>query len=242
MGHPLVNAIFNGTSLFALLCLRMPGLLKSLIFMVMLAAMVAFGGRSALTVTLAGLVILGMIECWKYFMSRGMSVLRLASLFLALLLIPAVCGGLLYGVMHSGIGERLMAYDSLEDDSASVRLASISVVNFMTTDDIIFGMDGDQIAAIGQHAGIGAPTSDIENPWILMFMFLGALIFPIWLCGLFCCMWRLMSGAPPALKIGLIAYFCMSSTSNSFGRKDPVYMLLPGIIVCIKRLKEQKKI
>jgi hypothetical protein len=129
-----------------------------------------------------------------------------------------------------------MAYRSLTDDSAGVRLMAFDVFGQMTPADMIFGLDGDRIAAIGSHTGLANPMSDIENPWVLMFMFLGMIMFSVWLCGLAACIWRLMAGASPALKIAVVEYFVIASASNSFGRKDPVYFILAGIVVCVKRL------
>jgi hypothetical protein len=135
------------------------------------------------------------------------------------------------------MGERLMNYSSLNDDSASVRLLSFRVFGYMSPDDLLFGVDGDRITAIGLHTGVANPMSDIENPWVLMFMFLGAIMFALWLCGWAATVWRLMAGADVALKLAVIEYFLISSTSNSFGRKDPVYAILAGIVVCVKRLE-----
>jgi hypothetical protein len=128
-----------------------------------------------------------------------------------------------------------MAYSSLNDESAEVRLWSLRVFNYMSPADILFGVDGDQIETITSYAGVSAPSTDIENPWILMLLFLGAILFPIWLMALIACVWRLMSGASPAIKIAIIVYFLIASMSNSFGRKDPMYAILAGIVVCVKR-------
>jgi len=238
LGHPLTNAAFTTVSIFVLLSLRISNLLKGSLFLVMLLSLVAFGGRSALGFSIMGLIILGAIEIRRYFMTHTLNVLRLLVILLALMLIPIACISLLYAVLHSGMGERLLAYSSLNDESAEVRLWSLRVFNFMSPADILLGVDGDQITTITSYAGVSAPTTDIENPWILMLLFLGAVLFPVWLMGLGACVWRLMAGAAPALKIAVIIYFLIASMSNSFGRKDPMYAILAGIIVCTKRLNE----
>jgi hypothetical protein len=158
--------------------------------------------------------------------------------FLAVLIVPAVCFGLLYLLLHSGIGERLLAYDSLNDESASVRLVIFHVFDHLSLPDLLFGSDGDQILALASQINIKNPDSDIENPWILMFLFLGAIMFTLWFCGWAVYVGRLIVGAPLAVKMAVIEYFCIATTSNSFGRKDLVYAMLAGIVVCVKRMQK----
>ena len=238
MGHPLTNASFTAVGMFVMLSIRMPTWLKSVIFLIMLSSLVAFGGRSALGFCVAGLAIIGVVNIKKYFTAGRLTVLHMMLGLLVVLLVPILCIALLYVAIHSGMGERLMAYNSLNDDSASVRLLVFRVFNFMTPADMIFGVDGDRINEIAYHTGVANPMSDIENPWVLMFMFLGGIMFTIWFGGLSATVWRLMAGASPALKMAVIEYFVVSTTSNSFGRKDPVYLIMAGIVVCAKRLKE----
>ncbi len=237
-GHPLTNAMFDSISLFVLLNLRMRLWLKACLFLVMLVALVSFGGRAALLISCIGLALLGLYMLAKYMLAARMSVMRLIAVFLALFLVPALCFGLLYGTLHSGMGERLMAYNGVDDDSASVRLSATYALDLMSTTDMIFGMDDEQVTAMGERIGLAGPSTDIENPWLLMFMFLGGIMFPLWLATLGLFLWRLMAGASPILKMTVIDYFCIASTSNSFGRKDVTLMLLVGIIVCAKKMDE----
>jgi len=242
LGHPLTNALFTGSAMFVVLGVRMGPFLKISAFVIILASLVAFGGRAALGMSLVGLIILALIESRKYFAASQLTVMRVLTSLLALIMVPALCLGLLYGALHSDMGERLMAYDTLQDDSASVRLLSFGIFDYLTPADWIFGLDGGQILSLIERTGVESTTSDIENPWILMFLFLGAPLFVLWLCGGIAFTSRLMSGASPALKIALINYLAIATTSNSFGRKDPVFMVIAGIVVCAKKLKEQQKL
>lgn len=237
MGHPLSNAVFTAVSLFVLMALPMSKLLKAFIFIVMLVSLVGFGGRSALVAAVASAVILGMIEIWRYFARDRMTVARITGALLALLLVPATCFCLLYGVLHSDMGERLMAYNSLEDDSAAVRVQSWKALDALSPAEMFFGVDSDRVNSIASNLGLDSPNSDIENPWILMFMFLGGMMFVIWVGGMGFFIKALLTDTPPALKIALIEYFMIAATSNSFGRKDPMFILLPGLIVCAKQLR-----
>jgi len=236
MGHPLANAVFTAVSMFILMALRMPPALKAFIFTLMLVSLVGFGGRMALVGAVAGAIILGMIAIGKYFVGKSLTVTRMALAALAVLLVPALCTGLLYGVLHTDMGDRLMAYDSLQDDSAEVRVQSWQAIGQLSPAEMVFGVDSDRVAQIATNLGLVNPNSDIENPWILIFMMLGGIMFTLWGAGLAVFLGRLMMGASPALKIAIINYFVIASTSNSFGRKDSMFLLLPGLVVCAKCL------
>ncbi len=85
-----------------------------------------------------------------------------------------------------------------------------------------------EIAYLLSH-GLGA---DIENPWILMFMFLGAIGFAVWLIGLAIFVARLVRGVPLAYVLAVVSYYVVGSTSNSFGRKDSIYCIMVGAVIC----------
>lgn len=235
MGHPLANAAFTSCGLFVVLAIRLPILFKIFLVTAMLASLIGFGGRSSLGLCVIGLACLGIVAVYQKMRRGSLSVLQLISLILACLLVPLLCGGLLYGVLHSSVGERLMAYSSLQDESAEVRLRSWQVFDYTTTPELIFGIDGDRVLQIGDHLGLINPTSDIENPWILIFLFLGGILFPLWLANLLWFMRSLLKGASPALVMAVLDYFLIASTSNSFARKDPVFIFLPALILVAKR-------
>jgi hypothetical protein len=238
LGHPLANAVFTVVSLFVILSLRIPLALKSVIFLIMLSSLAAFGSRSALGLGIIGLVFLGMMKVKRHIADNSPTVLQLLLGAGAILVVPVACAALLYVLLHSSVGERLLAYSSLNDESADVRLVVFRVFDHMSFSDIVFGIDGDRILDIAKQAGLQNPNSDIESPWILMFMFLGAIMFALWFCGWAVFVWRLMTGAPLAVKIAVIEYFAIATTSNSFGRKDLVYATVAGIVVCVKRMQE----
>jgi hypothetical protein len=184
-----------------------------------------------------GLSLLGVIEIRQHLSSRRLTVLQLLVGWGAVLIVPVVCLGLLYALLHSGVGERLLAYKSFNDDSANVRLVDFGVFEHMSLSHFMFGSDGDGILDIARQTGLENANSDIESPWILMFLFLGAIMFTLWFCGWGAYVWRLMAGASPAVKLAVVEYFAIASTSNSFGRKDLVYGTLAGIVVCAKRMR-----
>ena len=104
-------------------------------------------------------------------------------------------------------------------------MLAFNSLDYLKDDELVFGVSADRTVDISYRLGLQLPISDIENPWLLMFMYLGALV-SIWLLAMFCVNLRLARGAPLPLKMAIIVYFLIASTSNSFGRKDNVYTIM----------------
>lgn len=242
MGHPLVNAAFVASSIFVVLALPLRPVLKTASFAVMLASLVAFGGRSSFGFCLIGLVVLGVAQTWHFFTGGGLSVRRLMAGSIAVITIPLLCAGLLYLALNSSMGERLLAYSTLNDESAAVRIDSWRAFELIEPEELFIGIGNDRVIEVGNMLGVASPTSDIENPWILICLFFGLPLFTIWLAILGVCLRRVADGASLPLVLAMIEYFAVASMSNSFGRKDPIFMLIPAIVLCAKRLADSRKI
>lgn len=235
LGHPLANAAFSSLGLFIALSLRMPPLLKAVGFLILLSSLIAFGGRSALGFSLLGLLVLGIVELRGRLSKGPQNVLQMLAGAAIVLIVPLMCAGFLYVLLHSGMGERLMAYNTVGDDSAETRLMAFKVFDRMSLPDLIFGSDGEQTMALASQIGVKDPTSDIENPWILMLLFLGAIMFSVWFLGWAAYVRQLMIGSSAGVRIAVIVYYALASTSNSFGRQDPIYVIIGGLVVCMRR-------
>jgi hypothetical protein len=210
---------------------------KSILLVIFLASLVGFGGRGGFGLSVLGLLPLALAGLRDAF-RKGLSMLQLFLLITAVLVVPIVlCGGL-YLLLTSDMGERLMAMSSLQDESAQGRWLAFKVFNYMSADEILLGTTTERVFQIAYRMGLSLPISDIENPWILMLMFLGALVFPVWCLATLAFAIRLIWGQPLALKIAVVAYFIVASTSNSFGRKDSIYLLMVGAVICAARSLE----
>ena len=209
--------------------------LKKLFFVfVLLASLVAFGGRAALGISFLCLIPAAFIALKQIF--RKLTLMKMIGLASAGLILPLVLIGGLIALINSHMGERLMAFSSFDDNSAAARWVIIKAFDYITFDELLFGISPARIEEIAYQLGLILPMSDIENPWVLMFMLLGAIMFPFWLgmTGVF--IWKLQNKKPLMLKMVILAYFLIASTSNSFGRKDAIYALMVAIVTCAGRV------
>lgn len=234
-GHPLNNAMFTSIALFVMLGLRFKPFLTWVLAAIFMVSLVAFGGRAGLGFTVFGVTLFAAVRV-KDMVSRGrMSMLQALLLVAAIILVPAILvAGLNFLILHSSIGERLAA-SSITDDSADSRRLALMVFDFMRSHEIIFGVAPERIVDIAYRMNLMIPLSDIENPWLLMFMYLGGLMFPFWLLMTGVFVWDLMRGKPMALQLAVVSYFLVASTSNSFGRKDSTYLIMVCAVICAAR-------
>ena len=137
--------------------------------------------------------------------------------------------------MNSSMGERIATH-SKWDASANTRQLAFLVFDYFQPMEFYFGMTADRVLDIAYRLNLAVPLSDIENPWILMFMNLGIFMFLFWLAATVFFNWTLLKGQPLALKMAGIGYFVIASTSNSFGRKDVNYLIMISAIVCASGL------
>ena len=236
LGHPLNNAMFTSAALFVALALRIRVAIKGIIAAVFLTSLVAFGGRGGLAFSV--------VACLAYFLITSLAALyrgrlTLAQVFLllaALVAVPAVVLGGGYLLVTSSMGERIATHARLDDESAEGRHLALLAFDYLRGGEMVFGVSQDRIKDITYRLHLAVPLSDIENPWILMFMTLGGLMFPFWLAATLGFIWRLMRGQPWALKLAVLSYFLVASTSNSFGRKDSTYLIMVSAVICAARV------
>ncbi|MFO1242189.1 MAG: VpsF family polysaccharide biosynthesis protein [Rickettsiales bacterium] len=239
-GHPLNNASFTAIALMVVLGMPYNTLLKTIICAVMSVSLISFGGRAALGIGLLGLMAITALMVFQRFRSRNMSLLQLILIVTVTILGPLCLIGALYVALASGMGERLIAHAHW-DDSAQSRTLAFMVFDYLSTPEIFFGVSTDRILDIAYQMNLAVPLSDIENPWLLMCLYLGVIAFPIWLAATLAFIYWVLKDTPFALKLALLSYFAIASTSNSFGRKDSTYLITVTIVMCAMRVIESKR-
>ncbi len=244
-GHPLNNAMFASIGLFVAMALPYRKFVKLFLITVFLVSLVAFGGRAGLMFSVFGVMILGAVQLVKIFLQGRMTMTQLFLLIAGVVTAPiALAMGLYYLIMHSDVGARLAA-SSFTDESAGSRLLVVMAFDYMKTPEFFFGMSSKRVIDVAYRMNLDVPLADIENPWLLMFMYFGGIFFVIWFFATMACIFQLLRGKPLALQLAVLSYFAVASTSNSFGRKDSTYLIMVCAVICAARaltlMQEQEK-
>ena len=236
LGHPLNNALFTGVMVPIALTMPMRGAVRVLILGLLMGGLVAFGGRAAFVVALGCLVVFGWVRLRDQWRAPCVALgQRLRTIGLAVLAVLALGGWVVVGTTSNSMGERLQIMGSAADDSAATRWASLHAMDTMGLDDILFGVSMNRVGSITDQMGARWSIETIENPWILMFMLLGGVLFPIWLVAMLVFLGRLAWHQPLGIQMAVIAYVLIASTSNSFGRKELVFAVMVAVVTCAAR-------
>ena len=226
--HPLTGGMLSMVATFLTLSLAAGRTRRLVLLALCLVGLLAFGGRTALAVTLAILVGWRVCTVVRKLLARQLSYFDVLGTLAVLTLAPIVVTALL---LATPIGSRVAARFYL-DDSARVRNLQWSILNRMDWHGLLFGITTDRQHAILYQLGLQFPISVIESLWLLLLTDLGALGFPLFVAGVLCLVvwcWR-RAGLPGRLM--LLGVLVVASTSSSLGRKSNVLtVLVPAVLV-----------
>jgi hypothetical protein len=220
-GHPLTNAALTGFGLFVLY--RLPGpLSRVLLCLVAVAALLSFGGRTALIVNLGLLAALACTDLAGHARRSGLSYGQLTggTLLIALMLVAVVAA-----VMMGSIGQRIVT-SLVWDQSAQVRTRSLLLFAQLKWEQLAFGMSPDAIAAAAWDVGIRPPDAAIESFWLVMALQVGIPLTTLFGLGLTILLTRLARRGGAATGLGLIGFVVVTSTSISLAIKSELLVVV----------------
>lgn len=230
-GHPLNNTMLTAVALFVVLGLPMRLPLKLGLAALMLASLVPFGGRIGLAFSVVAVMGLGAVAVTRQLHARRLTMFQGLLLAGGALLAPCLLLGGIYALLQSDLGARITSH-GIWDESASSRTFALMVFDFMTPEEILLGISAERITEISYRINLQVAMAYIENPWLMMLMYLGAVGFTLWLASTLAFLRSLARHKNVALKLAIVAYFVIASTSNSFGRKDSTYLIMVVAVAC----------
>lgn len=238
-GHPLVNALFTVIALFTTIALPLARSVKVVIGAVLLASLIAFGSRAALVICMLGLFVLGVISFIRDLRQPTTSLSKTIKLIFLSIIVPLGLIGIFFLLQYAGIGERLAS--TLQwDESANSRLLAFQAIEHLSPEEIILGVSGQKILSITSDMNTTEKLGGIENPWLLLFMFQGAILFFIWLTATAVFLYTLFRNQSAALKCAVISFLLIATSYNSFGTKDANYLIMVCAVICASKVIEAK--
>jgi hypothetical protein len=224
--HPLTGAAATMLGVFLAPSRQHAPWLGLFYQVLMFAALIAFSERVPLAlsiVVLAGRAagqaarrVVGRRIAWRQ------AVAAVSAAGLAMVLAAAA--------MAAGLGQRLEAH-LYWDPSAQVRLRQFDILNMLAPAQIVFGCRRADFLALFEPLRLAYGMAVVEDFWLVMFVTLGALCFPVFvlsLAALLRWLWR-MGGADGHAMVATL--LIAASTSNSLGRKSMLLVLLAGCVM-----------
>ena len=171
--HPLTASLVTSMALFMLYNMRLRIIVAAPVFSLMLIGLLAFGGRTALAVTVMMSALLVLYRLLAGIVRRSLGWNFLLTIACAAVLIPVL---ITFIVTQTTIADRII--DTLYyDDSAAVRVTQWTALNYLSLKNWLFGMSAADLLAVKYQIGLGGADTDIENFWLLLFLNLGGIGF-----------------------------------------------------------------
>jgi hypothetical protein len=227
-GHPLVNSKATATMLAIATFLPMRPIWRWLHVLLLLLSMLSFGSRFAMVTTATLYGLWGAFVLLRHVLRGRFSYLQLTG---GSVLVTLLAAGLVGLVIATGLGERIFTGFQL-DKSASVRLTVLSAHQYISTEQLWFGMSAREIDLVALRLGLDPIYEAIENSWIYLSLQLGAILFSIWLSGFVCFLIWLFRQAPAPAAIGICLYMFNVTTTNTLAAKTITMGLMVIYVVC----------
>lgn len=227
-GHPLANATLTACYILALLSGAKniaPGL-KILLIALQCAALVAFGGRSAMVATIA----LG--GCYALYQGLGTLRHRRVSLpgaaagIILLSLTPLALGSLFY----YGFFDALIGRFVSDGGSANARVEMFELFKHFPLHDLIVGVDVEMLESLRRISGL---EWGIENPVIRMTLYQGAFITLLMTVGFGLFMHELSRQCGPGTWLPMMVWLILVNTSESLASKTTLMAKFAVILLCL---------
>ena len=225
--HPLTGAMLTMTGLFTALSLRLAPTLLIPLMGVFGVALLAFGGRAALAVTVIALGLALGRSVLRDLMRRRLRAGRMLWLVAGAILVPAGAGVL---VTSTGIGGRISGKLYL-DSSAQSRGGEWRVLGLLDWRAWLFGSPIAETPGLIYRVGLHTALTDIENFWLLALVNLGVVGFVVFVAAIACLLRHLWRVGAPFGRVAVVALMLTASTSNSLGRKSNVLFVL---VACVE--------
>lgn len=218
LGHPLENAA--ATAVYTVILLAGGGRtlaapLRLPVILLQLAALVAFGGRSGLTITLV------MIGYWVVTqlvrVLRGGGVTMMGAIYGALLLptLALAIGGLAATGFFDLTLERFFTDDG---GSAQARLGMLDLLGQIPMSALLFGADPDFIAGLQKAEGL---EWGIENPVVRLLLYQGVAFTAFLVVGFVMFMRDIARKTREGTLLPFLTFLVVINTSESISNKTP---------------------
>jgi len=214
-GHPLENAQLTAIYIMALIAgggSSMPPALRPAAVLLQLAAMVPFGGRTAMLLTLA-MMALWLVPRITHLLRGGrMSLPAYASVAILIPLLALLVAAIASG----GFFDVLLARFVDDSGSAKTRVEMFEIFSQLSAHDILVGANPDMIDSIRRSLGL---ELGIENPIVRLVLYQGAIFSAFLIVGLILFLAEITRRLRPGYAMALISFVIIVNSYESISNK-----------------------
>lgn len=214
-GHPLENAQLTSIYIMALLAgggLSMPPSLRAPAVLLQLAALVPFGGRTAMLLTLAMIAMWLIPRVLRLLRGGRISLLTLASIAILVPVLPLAIAGFASG----GFFDVLLIRFTDDSGSARTRLEMFEVFRQLSAHEILLGASPDMIDSMRRTLGL---ELGIENPIVRFALYQGVIFTGFLTIGLVLFLAEILRRLRPGYGMALLSFVVIVNSYESISNK-----------------------
>jgi hypothetical protein len=229
-GHPLANAMVTACYLIALLngSRWLPAMMRLTMIGLQSAALVVFGGRTAVLVALALGLAYGSVGLLRALKHGRIPLIAAAAAFMLAAMVPAAIGAL----VGLGFFDDLIARFVSDGGSANARREMFELLGMFSLGDLIVGPDHDLVETLRRVNGL---EWGIENPIIRMTLYQGALVMLVVMLAFGLFMHELIRVTNPGLWLPMIVWIILLNGAESIASKTTLPAKFAVIALCMYR-------
>ena len=234
-GHPLLNAALTGLYVIALMAggKGLSGFWRAGMLLMQFAAMVVFGGRTAIVIVVAMAPLFAIAAGYRTLVSRRISLLGAAAATAAIPLFAAA----VIVALASGVADHLLIRFSDDNGSAATRVIMFELLKPFSLGELMIGPDLDYVETLRRHYGL---EQGIENPFVHMILYQGAITMGIVFASLVWFFRELLRGRGAGVIGPVLAMIVLLNASESIASKTNFLDKLVLIYVCLFPLRLQR--
>jgi hypothetical protein len=229
-GHPLGNATL--TACYVLALIAGGGSLRPLtrlgMIAVQLVALVTFGGRSAIIVTLLLGGAFGMVQLLRAVARGRIPLLAAAGAACALPLVASAVAALAFG----GFFDALLGRFTADGGSANARVAMFDLFSRLPLRDLVLGPDPTLVDSLRRITGL---EWGIENPIIRVVLYQGGLMALLLTVAVTLFLCEVGRRCRAGIALPMIAFVILVNTFESLGGKTTLLAKFVLVLVALYR-------
>ncbi len=230
LGHPLGNACLTASYILLIRQAGTPGLhawMRVPQIVLQLAAMTAFGGRTALVGVIAILLAAALWQALRY--AGGGVKVNIGSLAATAIALPAAAFCLMLAV-EFGLFDRLIERFMDDQGSANTRLVMLDVLFAIPLNQLIIGPDQALVETLKIVEGL---ELGIESFWVAFALRYGLLVSAIFFVSLAVFMVEVARAGGRATLTPIVFFFAIASTSVSLSAKSPLFGMFVALLMIL---------
>ncbi len=234
-GHPLANAMITACYLMALISGARPlsPSVRGTLIALQSAALVVFGGRTALLASLALGLCYGIVMLFASLRRGRVSLVGAAIGCLLAALLPVAIGGL----AALGFFDDLAARFISDGGSANARKEMLDLLGMFSLGDLVFGPDNELVDTLRRVNGL---EWGIENPFIRMILYQGAIVTALVTVAFGLFMYELARlGRAGGVWLPMVVWIILLNGSESVATKTTLPAKFAIVVLCLYRPERQ---